>query len=131
METNNKSTIGQLLENELKTKKLTYRNFSEIIGISTYSIEAIINGKTILPSRKTLEKIALYFKCDVEDLVNADVANKLRGRPFKDDNFRVTKKDAIKAAEELCYGKKTVDELKAAKTFGEIDRVMSTARKNL
>lgn len=36
---------------------------------------------------------------------------------------------AITAAKDLCYGKEVLDRLKAAKTIGEIDRIMRAARK--
>lgn len=39
------------------------------------------------------------------------------------------KKNALKAAKQLGYGKAVVEKIKAAKTDGEIARIMTTARK--
>lgn len=44
------------------------------------------------------------------------------------EEFKTYKKDAIKAAKELRYGRIVVDRLKAAKTEAEIQRIMTTER---
>lgn len=44
------------------------------------------------------------------------------------DSFSYTKKHAIKAARELGYSGEVLAKLKAAKTEGEIERIMRTAR---
>lgn len=40
------------------------------------------------------------------------------------------KKEALKAAKELCYGDEIKKKIKEAKTDEEIERIMASARKN-
>ena len=44
------------------------------------------------------------------------------------DSFSYTKKHAIRAARDLCYGDAVIAKLKAATTEGEIERIMRDAR---
>ena len=44
------------------------------------------------------------------------------------ESFKKKKKDSIKAAEDLRYGKKVIDKLKAAKTEAEVTNILKTAR---
>lgn len=48
-----------------------------------------------------------------------------------DGSFREYRKNAKRAAVELCYGQKVVQEIMDAKSIGEIEKIMSTARHNL
>ena len=47
------------------------------------------------------------------------------------ESFDFLKKNAIRTAKDLFYGDKVIIELKAAKTVGEINRIMVTARKQM
>lgn len=46
----------------------------------------------------------------------------------KQDEFKVYKHDALIAAHDLCYGERVKEEIREAKTIGEIARIMATAR---
>ena len=46
------------------------------------------------------------------------------------ESFEKYKKDSIKAAKDLRYGKKVVDKLEAAKTEAEVTNILKTAKKN-
>lgn len=46
---------------------------------------------------------------------------------MKKDTYNY-KREAIRAAKELCYGKEVIAALKAAKTETEVCRIMTTAR---
>ncbi len=46
-----------------------------------------------------------------------------------DSDTKVFKKQAIKAAKNLCYGEEVINKLEAATTIAEMDRIMKTARK--
>lgn len=47
------------------------------------------------------------------------------------ENLRVSKKEAIKAAEQLRYSDSVVERIKKAKNEPEITRILATARKNI
>lgn len=44
------------------------------------------------------------------------------------ESFEKYKKDSIRAAKDLRYGKTVVDKLKAAKTEAEVTNILKTAR---
>lgn len=46
-----------------------------------------------------------------------------------EEDAKTFRRQAIKAAKDLDYGEEVVLSLKAAKTVGEMDRIMKTARK--
>lgn len=47
------------------------------------------------------------------------------------ENLKVSKKEAIKAAEQLRYSDSVVERIKKAKNESEITRILATARKNI
>lgn len=47
------------------------------------------------------------------------------------ENLKVSKKEAIKAAEQLRYSDSVVERIKKAKNEPEITRILATARKNI
>lgn len=48
-----------------------------------------------------------------------------------DDDFRISKKEAIKTAEQLRYSDDVIEKIKNAKNESEITRILATARKVL
>lgn len=118
------TVLAERIEKELRDKNLTHRKLAQSIGVSTQVIDNIINGKTNNPTKPVAEKIARYFGCNPEELASGTI---LKG-PTQDVSFKVIKDDAIRAAIELCYGDDVERELKAAKTVGEINRIMKSAR---
>lgn len=58
--------------------------------------------------------------------VKAIIAN---NRPTDSNDLVIFRRQAIKAAKDLCYGDEVIEKLKAATTINEVDRTMRTARK--
>ena len=50
---------------------------------------------------------------------------------YENGSLSAYRRGALKAAKELCYGEKVINQIKNAKTSGEIRVIMATARKNL
>lgn len=50
-------------------------------------------------------------------------------KKYVEHGFKTAKSRAVKAAKDLYYGDDVVDALEKAKTIGEIDIIMVTARK--
>lgn len=46
-----------------------------------------------------------------------------------ESELKLYKKQAIKAAKDLMYGKEVVEKVEAASTIADIDRIMKNARK--
>lgn len=118
------TVLAERIEKELRDKNLSGSKLANIIGISNCAINKILNGKTNNPTRPVLEKMARYFGCSPEELTTGD-----RSKGTMDyDNFEMCKREAIKAAIELCYGEQVEHELKAATTITDINRIMKSAR---
>ena len=50
---------------------------------------------------------------------------------YTNESLSAYRRGALKAAKELCYGEKVINQIKNAKTSGEIRMIVTTARKNL
>lgn len=50
-------------------------------------------------------------------------------RSIETEDPKVFRRQAIKAAKDLCYGKEVIDKLNAAKTIEDMDHIMRVARK--
>lgn len=58
-----------------KTKKLTQKDLSEILGISLQAVK-MIETEQFNPSFETLIKIRNYFNVNLDDLIFVDLENK-------------------------------------------------------
>lgn len=58
--------------------------------------------------------------------IKATVANQ---RPTDSNDLVIFRRQAIRAAKDLCYGDEVIEKLKAATSINEVDRVMKAARK--
>lgn len=50
---------------------------------------------------------------------------------ISEEDFGLDQREAIRAAEELCYGTAVVQRLKKAKTTNELSRILATARERM
>ncbi len=58
-----------------KTKKITQKDLSEILGISLQAVK-MIETEQFNPSFETLIKIRNYFNVNLDDLIFVDLENK-------------------------------------------------------
>lgn len=119
-------TISEILREYIETNNISERKLAEKIGISKDTVRKIFNGSTSIQN-ETIVKIANYLGYDVKELGGVR-------KPIKKEcgilptSIQVDKNEAIKAAEDFNYGKDVYEALENAKTLGEINRIMATAR---
>lgn len=121
-----KKTISELLRESMETNNMNLEELRTKIGISRATLYRVLHNPHNM-NNSIIEKIANYLGCDIEELggVRKPIKKECDILPSA---MQVDKIDAIKAAKDFNYGKDVYEALETAKTLGEINRIMATAR---
>ena len=116
--------INRLTE-YMEEHNLSRTKMAKEIGIcKTSTLPKLLSDPKYVIQRPVAEKLAFFLKCDIGE-IDEKFKNKIS---WVDDTLKVVKHDAINAAKDFDYGKDVYKALEAAKSHGEINRIMATAR---
>lgn len=65
-----KYSLKDILPTHIKKLKVTVAEFERMSGLNRNTVQNIIRGTSIHPTKETLEKIAATLKCDIKDLMD-------------------------------------------------------------
>lgn len=62
--------LKDILPAHIKQLKVTVAEFERMSGLNRNTVQNILRGNSIHPTKQTLEKIAATLKCDIKDLMD-------------------------------------------------------------
>lgn len=65
-----KYLLKDILPTHIKKLKVTVAEFERMSGLNRNTVQNILRGNSIHPTKETLEKIAATLKCDIKDLMD-------------------------------------------------------------
>lgn len=65
-----KYSLKDILPTHIKKLKVTVAEFERMSGLNRNTVQNIIRGTSIHPTKETLEKIAATLKCDIKELMD-------------------------------------------------------------
>lgn len=121
-----RATLVNKLKEYMEEHNLSNTRMAKEIGVSkSTTLLNIFNDPKYVIQRPLGEKLARFLKCDIGEI---DEKFKIENKPLVDSRLKLIKSEAIEAAKDFGYGEDVYKALKAAKTHGEINRIMTTAR---
>lgn len=79
--------VERFLETKLKERKLNRQKFAQDSGIPASTINGFMNEESRVPTLKTLYKIAQYFDCTIDDILERSDYSEVDRISYNDISF--------------------------------------------